>query len=222
MIGGINVGIKISFFLRSALVPALVILIFIMSDAPLSAADCLRYKTLPSLKIKVPRFSVSIVQPDVPMNLLHGNVVATFAEEYEIEYGAEKTDGGFCVFLERISASIGYTDFVVQIDRRHAFDSCEWHAIKEHEDEHIRAHLDVIDDEEAEIKSAVQSAADNIFPVFVASESGMDGAMDDMESELQAQPQLKLMRQKLNAEQEIRNKKIDLADKGTRIRQCAD
>jgi hypothetical protein len=186
------------------------------------AGDCLQYKTLPSLKIKVPGFSVSIIQPDRPLNLLHGNVVATFAEEYEIEYGAQRSNGGWCVFIENITAFVGYTDFVVQIDKRHPFDGCEFNAIKEHEDEHIRAHLSVIDDEKEEIEMSIMAAADNILPVFIENESDIERAMGDIESQLQEQPQIKLLRQKLNAEQEIRNKKIDLKDRGWRIRACGE
>jgi hypothetical protein len=174
------------------------------------------------LEIKEPRFSVSIVQPEKKMDLLHGNVVSTFAEEYEIEYGAQKTDGGWCVFIEKIAAEIGYTDFVIQIDRRHRFDSCEWTAIKEHEDDHIHAHLSVIRDEKKDIELAVRSAANNILPVFAEDESDIEDAMNEMESELSSQPQIRLLRQKLAAEQEIRNKKIDLNDRGERIRKCME
>jgi hypothetical protein len=175
---------------------------------------------LPSLEIKVPSFSMSVVQPDRKMDLLHGNVVSTLAEEYEISYGAQRAADGYCVFIEHIAATIGYTDFVVQIDKRHPLNSCEWRAIKEHEDEHIRAHLSVIEDGEDDIRRSIAGAANSLMPVFAESEDEIDGAMDRLESELESQPQIRLMRQKLNAEQEIRNKKIDLDDKGWRIRAC--
>jgi len=185
------------------------------------AADCLKYKRLPSLEIKVPGFSVSVVQPERGLDLLHGNVVATLAEEYEIEYGAEKAStGGWCVFIERVSATIGYTNFVIQIDKRHEKDSCEFNAIKEHEDEHVRAHLSVIEDGKKDIKQGLIDAADSVLPVFAETEKDFDRAMEEMEGELEARPEVKLLRQKLAAEQEIRNKKIDLGDKGRRIRAC--
>jgi hypothetical protein len=184
------------------------------------ADECLKYKTLPSLKIKVPSYSVSVVQPDRKMNLLHGNVVATMAEEYEIEYGARKIDGGYCVFIEHITATIGYTDFVVQIDRRHSPESCEFAGILEHEYEHIHAHLAVIDDEKKDIEGTIRASANNVLPLFVPGEDGIDGAMADLETALQNQPQILLLREKLVAAREIRDKKIDLNDKGDRIRDC--
>lgn len=194
-----------------------------LAAATLAANNvCLNYKTVPSLKIKVPSHSVAVVQPEKNLNLLHGNVVATFSEEYEIEYGADKAGGGYCVFIEGITATIGYTDFVIQIDRRHPKGSCEFNATKEHENEHIDAHLSVINDGKKSINRALYGAANNVLPIFAASESDIERAMDDMERRLQDQPQLKLLRQKLNAEQEIKNKKIDLNDKGERIRQCME
>ncbi|MDR3208492.1 MAG: hypothetical protein LBT45_01435 [Rickettsiales bacterium] len=202
------------------LVPCSLSLVPFIVFSQLQASECLQYKMLPSLEIKVPEFSVSIVQPEKKMDLLHGNVISTLSEEYEMSYGAQRVDGGFCVFIEHISAAIGYTDFVVQIDKRHPFDSCEWHAIKEHEDEHIRAHLSVIDDGIEDMRRAIAGAANNMLPVFVENEDDIHNVMDDIEAELESQPQIKLMRQKLNAEQEIRNKKIDLNDKGWRIRAC--
>ena len=186
----------------------------------LATPDCLKYKTLPSLEIKVPRASVSVVRPERFMNLLHGNVVATFAEEYEIEYGAQKADGGYCVFIEGITAVIGYTDFIVQIDRRHETDSCEFAAVKEHEDEHIRAHLSVVEDGMGDIRSAISAAANGVLPVWVADEYGIDGAMAGLEEALSGRPQIRLLRQKLAAEREIRNKRVDLNDRGERFRRC--
>ena len=196
------------------------------------AEDCLQYKTIPSLEIKVPSHFVSIVKPDRRMDLLHGNVVSTFSEEYEIEYGAERINAGglppeakgegWCIFIENITAIIGYTDFVVQIDKRHSFDSCEFKGILEHEEEHIRAHLSVVEDEQKDILRAIQDAANNVLPVFVKDESGFDSAMNDIEDMLQKRPEIRLLRQKLAAEQEIRNKKIDLIDKGHRVKACGD
>ena len=152
--------------------------------------------------------------------MLHGNVVSKLAEEFEIGYKAEEQDGGWCIFINSIIAIIGYTDFDIQIDKSYSPESCEFSMVKDHEYEHIRAHLSVIDDEQDDIKDFIRGAANNIFPIFVSKESEIDGAMDKIQDDLQSQPQLVLMRKKLNAEQEIRNKKIDLNDKGERLKMC--
>jgi hypothetical protein len=207
---------------RSRAIGIFFIFYFLFFILPASADDCLKYKTLPSLEIKVPRFSVSVSQPPRPLNLLHGNVVATFAEEYEVEYGVQKSGGGFCVFVQKIVASVGYTDFDIQIDVRHRPGSCEFNATKDHENEHIRAHLSVVDEGMDGIRKSVAAAANDILPVFLETEDMVAAAMDEIEKELQDTPQIKLMRQTLQAEQEMRNKKIDLDDRGWRISKCGE
>jgi len=184
------------------------------------ANECLRLKTVPSVEIKEPEWSVSIVQPENKLSLLHGNVISTFAEEYEITYGAQKVSGGWCVMIENIEALMGYRGFVIQIDRRHNKGGCEWNAIKEHEDEHIRAHLSVVSDNRSEIKRSISAAAGTILPVFVETDGEIGRAMDELQTELQNAPQIRLLRQALSAEQEIRNRKVDLQDKGARIGEC--
>lgn len=176
--------------------------------------SCLKHKVVPSLDIKDPSFSLSVVQPDVEMNYLYGNMIATFVEEYEIEYGVEPVIGGYCVFIEGIKAKVGYTDFVVQIDRRHGEGSCEFESILEHEDEHISEYLDAFRSEKKGIERAIMDAANNILPIFVKSEDEFDDAMNGLEASLQNRPEIKLLKQKISAEIEIRNKKVDVGDKG--------
>jgi len=166
------------------------------------------------------------------MDLLHGNVVATLVEEYEIEYGAARVGGengeaarspkgeGWCVFIEGITVEMGYTDFVVQVDKRHSPESCEFKRILEHEDEHVAAHLAVIRDEGKNIRAAIAAAANNVLPMFARDENGIDDAMNELETRLQNRPEIRLLRQKLAAEREIRNKKIDMNDRGERLRGC--
>ena len=158
------------------------------------------------------------------MDLLHGNVVATLTEEYEIEYGAALSPKGegWCVFIENIAVDFGFTDFIVQVDKRHHPESCEFNSILEHEDEHIAAHLSVIKDGQRNIKNAIAAAANNVLPMFVQSDDEIDNAMNELETELQNRPEIRLLRQKLTAEQEIRNKRIDMNDKGERFRACSE
>jgi len=187
---------------------------------PAWANDCQRFRGAPLVRVREPDFSVSVESPKEEMNLLHGKVIATFSEEYEIDYNAEWDGDGWCLYIDRITAVVGYTGFVIQIDRRHKFDSCEWHATKAHEDEHIRAHLSAVSENKDEIKQSVREAAAAILPLFVENESDLEIKMNEMQDELAGQPQIKILMQKLDAEQEIRNKKVDLGDKGWRINEC--
>lgn len=184
------------------------------------ADDCLSYKTRPIVHIKNPSWAKEVVQPLQPMDLLHGNVMATMTENYEIIGDTTSIEDGFCVSLKSVEADIGYSDFMVHIDARHKPGSCTYNAIITHEDEHIRAYLSVIDDYHDEIKNAVFSASDSVMPVFVKNESEISGALDILNEKLQSHPELILMKQRIAAEQEIRNKRVDQIETGIHLKQC--
>ncbi|MDR1027264.1 MAG: hypothetical protein LBL46_02505 [Rickettsiales bacterium] len=200
---------------------------------PAFADECSRYKSVPSLQIKEPSVSVAVFPSEVDIGLLHGKVVANLSEEYEIDFAARPATrshpsdgegpdagGGWCVFPEKITATIGFSDFSVFIDRRYKEESCEWLAIAAHEDEHIAAHLTAVRENRADIEKSLAAAAAQILPVFVESESGIPAAMDGIEKQLSTGPQMRLIRQKLAAEQAVADKKIDLSDRGARIAEC--
>jgi len=200
-----------------------ILMIFSIIHHPSSiihANDCTRFKTVPPVNITIPEHSIYITQPDGFSDLLHGRVLATFSEQFDISYGVGEINGGWCLFIERIDAVIGYTEFTIEIDQRHVRGSCEYDAILEHEYEHVAAHLSVITDEKTEIKKAVTNAAASVLPIFIEYQNEIDGAMERLETHLQERPEIRLMRQKLAAEREIRNRRIDLEDRGWRIERC--
>jgi hypothetical protein len=194
--------------------------VFILLPAALFANDCLQFKISPDVKVENTAWTREISQPDEPMNALHGSVVASFDEEYNLRVSTRPAAGGYCVILNELEAVVGYTGFLVRIDSSHAPGSCGYNMTLEHEDEHIAAHLAALDGEFENIKKSIQIAADSIMPAFAKSLDGVNAALDKMQEELQSHPDIVLMKQKLNAEQEIRNKKIDEHDDGKRIREC--
>ncbi len=199
----------------------LFIIIFVFSIAPSVFADeCLSYKLNPNIEILVPEWRKEIVQPIKHMDLWHGNVVATLSENYDITGDTTYIEDGICVSLRDVSAMVGYSDFLVQVDSRHMPNSCTYNAVLSHEDEHIRAYLSVIDDYKNDIRSAVSTASNSIMPVFVRDISEIDGALDILHDKLQQHPEVILIKQKIQAEQEIRNKRVDQHDHGNTLKQC--
>ena len=182
--------------------------------------DCLAYKVSPKVVVTAPEWKKEVVQPLKPMDLLHGNVVATLIENYSLEADYEEIEDGYCVVLNKISAAIGYNDFLVQIDSRHAPDECGYNVTLAHEDRHIAAHLSVIDDMSGEIKRSVSDAANAVMPIFARNAAEADAALDKMNTEIQNNPGIILMRQKIKAAEEIRNKKIDQNDDGSQFNKC--
>lgn len=182
--------------------------------------DCLAYKLSPKITLDTPVWSKEVVQPLRHMDLLHGNVIATMVDNYDIVVDITNIEDGYCVTLKSVFATVGYSDFLVQIDIRHQPDTCSYNAILSHEDEHIRAYLSVIDDYKKELKDSIYTAADSITPIFVRNASDIDAAITELNAELQAHPDLILIKQKIKAAEEIRNKRVDQHDTGETLRKC--
>lgn len=184
------------------------------------AADCMRFKINPSVFISKPDWKKTVVQPYAPMDLWHGNVVATLVDKYDISVDVNQVNDGICVWLKSVDAVIGYNDFTVQIDIRHTPDTCAYNAVLNHENKHIDTYLSVIDDFNSDLNSAVSVAADSVMPVFVKSNDDVDGAIDMIHQELQNHPDLILIKQKINAAQEIKNKQVDQNEDGSELKKC--
>lgn len=184
------------------------------------AADCMRFKINPSVFISKPDWKKTVVQPYAPMDLWHGNVVATLVDKYDISVDVNQVNDGVCVWLKGVDAVIGYNDFTVQIDIRHTPDTCAYNAVLNHENKHIDTYLSVIDDFNSDLNSAVSVAADSVMPVFVKSNDDVDGAIDMIHQELQNHPDLILIKQKINAAQEIKSKQVDQNEDGSELKKC--
>lgn len=57
-------------------------------------------------------------------------------------------------------------------------------------------------------------------PVFVRNEEDIDTALDTLNKNLQSHPDVILVKQKIRAAEEIRNKRVDENDDGARLKQC--
>ena len=186
------------------------------------ADDCLDYKLNPIITIKSPIWTKSVVQPLQKMDILHGNVIATLVDEFEITADITSIEDGFCVALKNIDATIGYSDFLVQIDISNKPNTCQYNAIWQHEDEHIRAYLSVIEDNQFLFNKSVKNAANSIVPVFVKNEKDIEFAIDKLNTHKQHHPDIILLKQQIHADDEIRNKYVDLNDTGETLKKCFD
>ena len=182
--------------------------------------DCLDYKLKPKITINNPSWEKRVVQPLQQMDILHGDVVATMVDNYEITTDITSIEDGFCVALKNLDATFGYSDFLVQIDISHKPDSCSYNAILQHEDEHIRAYLSIIDDNQDLLKQSIESAADSIIPIFVKNQQDIEFAIDKINEQIQTHPDIILLKQQLKAEEEIRNKRVDQNDNNNYLKSC--
>ena len=184
------------------------------------ADDCLDYKLNPIVNIKSPVWTKSVVQPLQKMDVLHGDVIATLVDNFEITADITSIEDGFFFLLKNIDVTIGYSDFLVQIDISHRPNSCSYNAILQHEDEHIRAYLSVIEDNKILFENSIKNAVNSIVPVFVKNEKDIEFAIDKLNNELQHHPDIVLLKQQIHADEEIRNKYVDLNDTGETLKMC--
>ncbi len=198
---------------------SLVLFVTLISFAAV-ADDCLDYKLTPTINISTPIWQKTVVQPLKHMDVLHGNVIATMVDEFEITTDITSIEDGFCIALKNVDVTIGYSDFLVQIDISHKPNSCAYNAILSHEDQHIRAYLSVIDDNEKLLNESVSSAVNSITPIFVKNESEIESAIDKLNDKIQNHPDIILLKQQLKADEEIRNKHVDENDKNDTLKKC--
>ncbi len=184
------------------------------------ANDCIKYKQTPKVNIASPIYRKSVSQSNIQINKNHGNVIATLVEDYDIAVDIFSAPGGYCVVLKSVDALIGYDDFSVKIDYSHEYGSCSYNAILNHEDKHIDAYLSVINDLEFDIESSVFNAADSMMPIFVSSRDDIESAIEEINYEMRGHPELILIKQKINAAMEIRNKRIDQNEDNHELKSC--
>lgn len=198
-------------------------LVFVMLlGGPVWAADCVEYKKIPRIIFNTPDWQQVVVQPREPMDLWHGNVVATLVDNYDVVVDVTPVADGFCVGLKTVNATVGYSDFVVQVDIRHTPNTCAYDAIVAHENKHIKTYLDVMDSFKPELQQSVFRAADSVMPIFVAKKQDADAAVDMINNEMQNHPELVLVKQKIRAAQEIENKQVDINENGAELAKCVD
>ena len=198
----------------------LFLVLFVLISLPVMADSCLEYKKMPRVILNTPDWEKTVVQPRVPMDLWHGNVIATLTDNYDIVVDINPIDDGFCVALKTVDAVVGYNDFLVQIDIRHIPETCTYNAVLKHEDKHIKTYLSVIDDFKPELQRSIFSAADSVMPIFVKTKDDVDRAVDMMNTEFQVHPDMILIKQKIKAAEEIKNKQVDQIETGDDLRNC--
>lgn len=184
------------------------------------ADDCVKYKQMPRVKIKNPVHENHFIQPDEPMDKLHGTVLATLVQDFDLVVDIISKDYGYCVVLKGLDASVGYNDFLVKIDKSHRRGSCSYSAILNHEKKHIDAYLSVIKDMNSDIKDSVYNAANSVMPIFVDSRDEIDTVIEKMNYQIQSHPDVILIKQKINAAQEIRNKRVDQNEDNHELKIC--
>jgi hypothetical protein len=73
-----------------------------------------------------------------------------------------------CAALAAVEVTLSFEDFQVYIDRRYKRGSCEYRAILDHENQHVRLFRSSLDRYQWEVRGVVEDAARRIPPIIVA------------------------------------------------------
>ena len=114
----------------------------------------------------------------------------------------------------------GYDKFNVKIDVRHKPESCSYNAVLAHENKHINVYNEVAKEFFPELKKSVENAAGAVFPIFVKTYDEVKNASAQLKEKFLEHPDFVLIQQKIEAAQEIRNKRVDQNETGQDLKNC--
>ena len=183
-----------------------------------NATVCTKHKQDPVVNFSSPEWRKTIQSTDLKGSA-HGQVFANLSEKHMLSMEIVPVVGGACVVLLGVDSSFGFTEFIVQMDKKYKIKTCEYDVIMNHEDQHILANLSVMDDLAGDMKNAIQVATKSIIPIFIK-DGDIDRAAHQIERTIQTHPMVVLAKQKIAAEQELRNRQIDRRDDSAALRNC--
>ncbi|MBP5485928.1 MAG: hypothetical protein J6Y07_04460 [Alphaproteobacteria bacterium] len=205
------------------------ILFFLLVPFTVLADDCVQYKKTPFVNIKNPKWTTTVELSDDPMDeysgkyfsfKLHGTTETSFVEKYEMDFNIIPENDGYCIIVNGVDATLGYENFLVKIDKSHKKDSCSYNAVLKHEQKHIDAYLSILTDMEPDIKNSVSNAMNSVMPIFTPDIKSIDSFVEELYKKIESHPEIVLLHQKINAAQEIRNKRIDQEEDNRELKMC--
>ena len=203
--------------------------LFFFLTLPAFADDCIQYKKTPTINIKNPEWTKTVVLSDEPMDeytgknfsfKTHGITETSFMEKYEIDFNVIPEQDGYCVIVNGVDVLIGYENFLVKIDKSHKENSCSYNAVLKHEEKHIDAYLSILKDMEPDIKNSIFNAINSIMPMSAKNVEDIDSLVDEIYAKIEKHPEMVLLNQKISAAQEIRNKRIDQNEDNHELKMC--
>lgn len=112
--------------------------------------------------------------------------------------------GRYCASPESFEMNIGFSDFLVYIDRRYKRGTCEYRAIRKHENTHVSLYRAYLARHLPELRSRAEIAARRIKPAVVGS---TDGGAKYIQDKMQSS--IKPIIDRISREADAANAKID-------------
>lgn len=205
------------------------VLVLCLVVIPVFGVDCVKYKKTPKITVENPAWTKTVMLSDEPMDEYHGKIVsfklhgttqANWVEKYQMDFEFLPESDGYCVRIDSVYANIGYDNFDIKIDKSHEKDSCAYNAVLKHEQKHVDAYLSVIKDLSPDIENSVYNAVNSAMPVFLDDTASIETITELFNKNIQNHPEMVLIRQKAQAAQEIRNKRVDQEEDHADLKKC--
>ncbi|MDR1697276.1 MAG: hypothetical protein LBR41_03620 [Rickettsiales bacterium] len=184
---------------------------------------CSEFKVRPDVEITQIGAETKRVFVELPRGengMIHGTTRATVSQKFGIEISYAPVADRFCVVLTDVDAEIGYSEFLIELDQDLESGTCEYDIVAAHEDEHMSAYAKVLRNNWAALTDAIRAAADAVAPISVASDTDIESAADEMQKQIANDTEFQLVMQKIAAEQEIENRRIDTRGDALKINKC--
>lgn len=123
--------------------------------------------------------------------------------ELGVSYGAQgrvfKHKDGYCAGVKKVDFYIGYDYFKVFVDKKYKRNTCEFRAVKLHEDEHVAIFNAAVEFFAPDIQKAIKKAVAEIQPEKVYSQARAQQVFDKQANEVlnKIQPLLKHVNKKI-------------------------
>jgi hypothetical protein len=96
---------------------------------------------------------------------------------FEGETYAEKRDGGYCVYLNRIDMSLGWERMDVYVASEFQPNTCEYRAVLDHENQHVRINETALKEFAPRFRAQLEKVLSEQRPMFTASHAAATDAM---------------------------------------------
>ena len=160
------------------------------------ANPCDEYKNIAKINLKTANPSI-IIKSGIPNKDKYVEGVTNIKEFFEIEPEItyvlfwDNGNARYCVFLKNINATFGFRDFEVIINEKRKKDSCEYNAVLEHENQHIKDANNVLKNSLPEIQNTFIKIAKSVDPIYVENTDDVPYAYEKIKKQTQVQGELK-------------------------------
>jgi len=186
--------------------------------------NCLRFKYDVDIDINNPtKDIVNIAGSDEVLSGKLGYTISKIAYEYRLILVPVRVDNGYCVSLRGIDIDVFFPEFNIVIDKRLKPDTCSYNIVLNHEQDHVKVHKKVLNDNIDGIRRALIDAVKNsVKPVFVETLDNQEDIQQNMIKSIEKYKSVVQVQDKISKLLEEENKKIDTRGDDYQVWKCKE